>query len=86
LARIQYHFRYHAAAYDIAVENPRRVNRGVMLIELDGKTLIAHEDIPLLDDGAEHRSALNWDDEQGSAVPALGRSSNVDRRSGTGGV
>jgi cyclic beta-1,2-glucan synthetase len=49
------HFRYHGAVYDIAVENPRRVNRGVMLIELDGKTLTAREDIPLLDDGAEHR-------------------------------
>ncbi|MGE0277778.1 MAG: glucoamylase family protein [Nitrospiraceae bacterium] len=48
-------FRYHSAVYEISVENPRGVNRGVTLIELDGRRLIAGQDIPLLDDGAEHR-------------------------------
>jgi cyclic beta-1,2-glucan synthetase len=48
-------FRYHSAVYDVAVENPRGVCRGVTLIELDGRTLIARERILLLDDGAEHR-------------------------------
>jgi cyclic beta-1,2-glucan synthetase len=48
-------FRYHSAVYDITVENPRGVNRGVTLIELDGRMLITREGIPLLDDGVEHR-------------------------------
>jgi cyclic beta-1,2-glucan synthetase len=48
-------FRYYSTVYEIAVENPDGVNRGVTRIELDSKTLMAHEGIPLLDDGAEHR-------------------------------
>jgi cyclic beta-1,2-glucan synthetase len=48
-------FRYHSAVYDIAVENPHGVTRGVTRTELDGKTRIGRDDIPLLDDGAEHR-------------------------------
>ena len=32
-------FRYHSARYDIAVENPRGVSRGVARVELDGAAL-----------------------------------------------
>ncbi len=47
-------FRYHAAVYDITVENPRQVSRGVTLTELDGKPLISRNNIPLVKDG-EHQ-------------------------------
>jgi cyclic beta-1,2-glucan synthetase len=49
-------FRYRTASYEIAVENPRGVSRGVTLLELDG-AMIAKESplIPLTDDGREHR-------------------------------
>jgi cyclic beta-1,2-glucan synthetase len=46
-------FRYHSALYDIAVENPRQVSRGVTLTELDGKPL-GRATIPLVDDGEHH--------------------------------
>jgi len=46
----------HAGVYEIAVENPNRVNRGVAHAELDGKELAARPlRIPLLDDGAKHK-------------------------------
>ena len=48
-------FRYHSALYDIAVDNPRGVTRGVALAELDGKPLAASANIPLVDDGAAHQ-------------------------------
>jgi len=49
-------FRYHSARYDIAVENPHGVSRGVTRIELDGAPLQgAPVPIPLSDDGAAHR-------------------------------
>ncbi len=47
-------FRYHSAIYEIGVENPRSVSRGVFLAELDGKPL-TDANIPLVDDGAVHR-------------------------------
>jgi cyclic beta-1,2-glucan synthetase len=48
-------FRYHSARYDIAVENPQGVSRGVSRIELDGKLLQGNPAlIPLSDDGATH--------------------------------
>jgi cyclic beta-1,2-glucan synthetase len=49
-------FRYRSASYEISVENPRGVSRGVTLLELDGAT-IANESalIPLSDDGRAHR-------------------------------
>jgi cyclic beta-1,2-glucan glucanotransferase len=49
-------FRYHSARYEISVENPRGVSRGVTFLELDGEALpdiSGH--IPLTDDGAIHR-------------------------------
>lgn len=49
-------FRYHSARYDIAVENPRGVTRGVARVELDGVALAGtRAPIPLEDDGATHR-------------------------------
>ncbi len=49
-------FRYHSARYDISVENPRGVSRGVTCVELDGATLPeSAPQIPLTDDGVTHR-------------------------------
>jgi cyclic beta-1,2-glucan synthetase len=48
--------RYHSARYDIAVDNPRGVSRGVACAELDGAALPGHPArIPLADDGAIHQ-------------------------------
>jgi len=44
-------FRYHAAVYDITVDNPNHVNRGVTWAELDGAMLPARDAIPLVDRG-----------------------------------
>ena len=47
--------RYRSARYDIAVENPHGISRGVAMLELDG---VAREDlhgIPLADDSKTHR-------------------------------
>ncbi len=48
-------FRYRTARYEIVVENPNGVSRGVASRELDGRTL-ADDDIAiqLVDDGATH--------------------------------
>ncbi|PZR71636.1 MAG: glycosyl transferase [Chthoniobacterales bacterium] len=49
-------FKYHSARYDISVENPRGVSRGVSSIRLDGVALqISDASIPLSDDGANHK-------------------------------
>ncbi|MBN1422853.1 MAG: hypothetical protein JXP34_29015 [Planctomycetes bacterium] len=49
-------FRYRSARYDIAVENPRGVNRGIARAELDGAAIAGNRAmIPLVDDGATHR-------------------------------
>jgi cyclic beta-1,2-glucan synthetase len=48
-------FRHGTASYDIAVENPSRVNRGVVAAELDGVALpLKPLILPLVDDGKEH--------------------------------
>ena len=48
-------FRYHSSRYDIVVENPRGVARGVLSVELDGASLAGGSmNIPLADDGATH--------------------------------
>ncbi|MES1154282.1 MAG: glycosyl transferase family 36, partial [Rhodanobacter sp.] len=47
--------RRHVTRYEIEVENPHRVCRGVARVELDGQTLTADKDVPLADDGATHR-------------------------------
>ena len=48
-------FRYRSARYDIVVENPRGVSRGVSTLELDGVTLDDRCSIPLVDDHQTHR-------------------------------
>ncbi len=47
-------FRYHSSTYDIQVENPSSVARGVALTEVDGKIHPGSANIPLADDGATH--------------------------------
>jgi cyclic beta-1,2-glucan synthetase len=49
-------FRYHSARYEIVVENPEAVSRGVASSELDGRALSGGgAAISLADDGATHR-------------------------------
>jgi cyclic beta-1,2-glucan synthetase len=48
-------FRYHSATYQIHVDNPSAVSRGVALTELDGKLLPGSATIPLADDGVMHQ-------------------------------
>ena len=48
-------FRYHSARYEITVENPHGVARGVASIELDGALRTGSRmHIQLADDGATH--------------------------------
>jgi cyclic beta-1,2-glucan synthetase len=48
-------FRYRSARYEIAIENPNGVNRGVSRIELDGQALpAATAQVTLADDAATH--------------------------------
>jgi cyclic beta-1,2-glucan synthetase len=48
-------FRHASTRYEILVENPHRVSRGVAQVELDGKKLPAGEtDVVLIDDGCTH--------------------------------
>jgi cyclic beta-1,2-glucan synthetase len=49
-------FRYHSAHYQITVENPRGVSRGVTRLEVDGEALPAGgAGVPLTDDRKTHR-------------------------------
>ena len=50
-------FRYRTARYEIVVENPHGVCRGVLAIRLDDKVLTRESLflVPLVDDGAAHR-------------------------------
>jgi cyclic beta-1,2-glucan synthetase len=49
-------FKYHSSRYDITVENPQRVSRGVASATLDGKPLPnGPVQVPLVDDGAIHK-------------------------------
>jgi cyclic beta-1,2-glucan synthetase len=52
--RYEIDFRYHSARYRLSVENPRGAMRGVTSISLDGGPVTGRE-IPLADDGREHR-------------------------------
>ena len=48
-------FRYHSSRYEIVVENPQGVARGVISVELDGASLAGGSlHIQLVDDGAAH--------------------------------
>jgi len=48
-------FRHRSARYDIVVENPEGVSRGVSSLELDGRPVAGCAEVVLADDGAEHR-------------------------------
>jgi cyclic beta-1,2-glucan synthetase len=49
-------FRYHASRYEIAVENPSGVTRGIASIEVDGiRREVADGRVLLTSDGAIHR-------------------------------
>jgi cyclic beta-1,2-glucan synthetase len=47
-------FRYHSSRYEIVLENPHGVTRGVSLVELDGAMHASGTHIRLTDDGATH--------------------------------
>jgi cyclic beta-1,2-glucan synthetase len=47
-------FRYHSAIYDIRVENPSSVSRGVALTRIDGVVHAGIADIPLANDAKHH--------------------------------
>ncbi|HVP29069.1 MAG TPA: glucoamylase family protein [Myxococcota bacterium] len=54
--RFEIAYRHGSARYEIAVENPAGVSRGVVRLELDGAPISgAKPRIPLADDGAIHR-------------------------------
>jgi len=48
-------YRHQSARYDVVVENPRGVSRGVSLVELDGVAVTGPASIPLADDDKTHR-------------------------------
>ena len=56
MAKIRDFFRYRATRYDITVENPLGVSRGVIAAKLDGETLTGTEKalVTLVNDGAQH--------------------------------
>lgn len=47
-------FRYHSARYEILVDNPQRISRGVRSIMVDGRVGAAEEGVALVDDGKTH--------------------------------
>ena len=54
--RFEIALRHGASRYEIVVENPQSVQRGVAAAELDGATIVTQPlSIPLKDDGAVHR-------------------------------
>jgi cyclic beta-1,2-glucan glucanotransferase len=54
--RFEVVFKYRSARYEIAVENPHGVSRGVAQVDLDGKTLPGGPArVPLADDGLAHK-------------------------------
>ncbi len=48
-------FRFRSSSYQIKVENPSGVSRGVATIHLDGKVIEDRANIPLTDDGLTHQ-------------------------------
>ncbi len=58
--RFEIVFRYGSARYEILVENPRGVSRGISLAELNGKVVPSASPtrIPLVDDGNTHSLRL----------------------------
>jgi len=57
--RFEIIYKFRSARYEIVVENPQGVNRGVSRIELDGKTLPGGPArVPLVDDGLTHKVSV----------------------------
>jgi cyclic beta-1,2-glucan synthetase len=49
-------FRYHASRYEITVENPRGVSRGIERVEMDGvRVELGPSGLPLTADRGTHR-------------------------------
>jgi cyclic beta-1,2-glucan synthetase len=48
-------FQYRSARYDLVVENPREVSRGVSSVEVDGVVIASGSGITLADDRTTHR-------------------------------
>jgi cyclic beta-1,2-glucan synthetase len=48
-------FRYRSTRYDLVVENPRGMSRGVSSVEVEGVPLAGDLSIRLVDDGQTHR-------------------------------
>jgi cyclic beta-1,2-glucan synthetase len=49
-------FRYHASRYEVQVDNPHGVTRGVSRVEIDGvEAPPGQAGLPLVDDGASHQ-------------------------------
>jgi len=48
-------FRHRSARYDVVVENPEGVSRGVSRLELDERLVAGSADVVLADDGIAHR-------------------------------
>jgi cyclic beta-1,2-glucan synthetase len=54
--RFEVSFRYHSSRYELLVENPYGVTRGISEIEMDGRPVeVSTRGIPLQDDGQAHR-------------------------------
>jgi len=51
----QFRGTYRSAPYDVAVDNPQKVSRGVASVEVDGVALGSDVTIALADDGNTHR-------------------------------
>jgi len=48
-------FRFCSSTYQIRVNNPSGVSRGIASVSMDGKIVVGRANVPLMDDGAEHR-------------------------------
>jgi cyclic beta-1,2-glucan synthetase len=48
-------FRFHSSTYEVTVENPLHVARGIAETEVDGKPYAGPHSIPLRDDGTVHQ-------------------------------
>ncbi|HSJ96821.1 MAG TPA: glycosyl transferase, partial [Myxococcota bacterium] len=73
-------YRHRSARYQIAVENPHSVSRGVVGIELDGAALpVGAAGVPLADDGATHRVRVVL----GRTDLGVGPAASVERLAGS---
>jgi cyclic beta-1,2-glucan synthetase len=51
-------FRYHSSLYEIQVNNPTAVSRGVVNLEMDGAVLSPPDGLDLVDDGSTHKVSV----------------------------